>query len=296
MAMEAKANAVRTVPSPDRRGEAFYEGAISLASGCVGVATEQWETERLIEGLKLVIVEGGELLCKLPDQPQSRIVGPCICAIWNRGENEAIQSFLPGCRIPYTMISLTAPAVEQHLVADFEPLRDRFGIDGYRPRLSMIAVPRSVRALCTQVATCPLKGFSRTLYLSGKALEIAAHAVAAFDASEPRDLPRLATSDIEKLHLARDILAARLRNPPSLAELSAATGLNARKLKAGFQRVFEDSVYGYLQSLRLEEAYRLLSEGDMNVSSVAYRVGYSPAHLSVAFRKRFRLSPKQLKP
>ncbi|MCT4494880.1 AraC family transcriptional regulator [Bosea minatitlanensis] len=130
---------------------------------------------------------------------------------------------------------------------------------------------------------------------SGKALEIAAHAVAAFDASEPRDLPRLATSDIE-LHLARDIRAARLRNPPSLAEFSAATGLNARKLKAGFQRVFEDSVYGYLQSLRLEEASRLLSAGDMNVSSVAYRVGYSPAHLSVAFRKRFRLSPKQLKP
>lgn len=42
-------------------------------------------------------------------------------------------------------------------------------------------------------------------------------------------------------------------------------------------------------------AYRLLVEGDLSVSSVAYRVGYSPPHFSVAFRKCFGVSPKTLK-
>jgi AraC family transcriptional activator of pyochelin receptor len=276
--------------------ETFYDGMISLARGCVAVDSDQWETERLTNGLTLVVVESGELLCKLPNCPKANIAGPCICAVWNRGENEGMQSFLPGCRVPYTKIYLSASATEQRLTADFEHLRSIFGIDNIsRPHLAVAAATKPVHALCAQVAACPLKGLSRTLYLSGKALEIAALALTAFDPVVAPHDPHLSTADIEKIYLARDILTQRLQVPPSLSELSLTVGLNVRKLKVGFQRVYGDSVYGYLQTLRLDTAYRLLTEGEMSVSSAAYYVGYSPAHFSVAFRKRFGALPSSIR-
>lgn len=282
---------------PNGSIEAFYDGAISLASGNVRSRAAKWETERLTQGLKLVVVDNSELLCKLPNCRLTKIVGPCICAIWNEGECEGMQSFPPGCCLQYTAISLSTSAINECLVTCFEQLPATLKIDSSSgPSLAVTGASQSVRALCAQVATCPLRGLSRTLYLSGKALEIAAHALDAFDATPPTtgDL-RLSTADIEKLHQARDILTNRMRHPPSLAELSLSVGLNTRKLTAGFRRVFGDSVFGYLQTAKLDTAYRMLVEGEMSVSSAAYYVGYSPAHFSVAFRKRFGISPKDIR-
>lgn len=279
-----------------REGEAFYDGTVALASGTVMARSDAWETEPLTNGLKFVIVGKGELTCKLPNRAFERITGPCICAIWSRGGHEAIQSFRPGERVPFTKVALSAPAVEQRLSADFEPLRSVFGLERTSsPHMSVAALTRPIRALCAQVATCSLGGAARTLFLSGKALEIAAHVVAAFDAAPAPAGPRLTSSDMEKVHLARQMLATRLQNPPGLTELGLAVGLNSRKLQAGFQRMYAESIYSHVQALRLEEAHRLLLEGELSVSSIAYRVGYSPAHLSVAFRKKYGFPPRTLR-
>ena len=66
--------------------------------------------------------------------------------------------------------------------------------------------------------------------------------------------------------------------------------MNPRKLTAGFRKVFGASVFGYLQEYRLREAHRMLCDEEANVSTVAYRVG-CPAHFSIAFRKRYGISP-----
>ncbi|STQ45969.1 Bacillibactin transport regulator [Ewingella americana] len=84
-------------------------------------------------------------------------------------------------------------------------------------------------------------------------------------------------------------------NPPTLAELALSVGMNTRKLTVGFRRLFGESVFEYLQSLRLETAWQMLTAGDVSVSTAAYQVGYSPAHFSVAFRKKFGVSPKSLR-
>ncbi|WP_164170722.1 helix-turn-helix domain-containing protein, partial [Stenotrophomonas maltophilia] len=53
--------------------------------------------------------------------------------------------------------------------------------------------------------------------------------------------------------------------------------------------------FGYLQEYRLREAHRMLCDEEANVSTVAYRVGYSPAHFSIAFRKRYGISPSEIR-
>lgn len=276
--------------------QASFDGMISVASGSISAESDRWEAERLSQGLKLVVVGGGALACKLPNCQRADIVGPCVCAIWNQGESEGLQSFSPGHLVPYTAITVSDLAVRQHFADGVESFHETFGLaDRAGPHLAVTAASRPVRALCAQIAACPLQGASRALYLSGKALEITAHSLACFETRSPAPALHLSTADIEKIHQAKKILADRLQTPPSLSELALETGLNVRKLKVGFQRIFGDSVYGYLQTLRLETAFRLLSDGEMSVSSTAYQVGYSPAHFSVAFRKRFGVTPSNLR-
>lgn len=275
----------------------FYDGSISLKNGTVAVRSAQWETERLSDGLKLIVISSGELKCKLPHCPQTTISSPSICAVWNQGEHEGMQAFEPGASIRYTAIELSPHSLERRLAGDFHALRERFETEGHgRPHLVSVAATRPIQALCAQAAACPLTGIPRNFYLSGKALEITALILSALE-TEPAGTsrPRLLTGDIERIYAARDILAARLQSPPTLAELSLAAGINIRKLKTGFLHLFGDTVFGYLQKLRLETAYRLLTEEEMSVSSAAYRVGYSPAHFSVAFRKKYGSSPKSIK-
>ncbi|MEW5424614.1 helix-turn-helix transcriptional regulator [Amorphus sp. 3PC139-8] len=116
----------------------------------------------------------------------------------------------------------------------------------------------------------------------------------AFDEAPPPNV-RLTTDDLAKLHAARDTLDACFDRPPSLSELSLHVGLNRRKLTAGFKLAFETTVADYVQTLRLDTAFQLLAAGNMNVATIAYKVGYAPAHLSVAFRKRFGVSPKEVR-
>lgn len=284
--------------SNDRQLRVSHSGGFSVAAGTLVATSSGWEVEPMYDGLRFVILENGELTCRLPGLAQERIIGPSVCAIWNRGENESLQSFAAGSAVRYTAVSLPKSLMDQHFQAACERLFATLGIaDTTRPHLAVAAATRPVRALCAQIATSPLRGLPRELYLFGKVLEIAAHALAAFDAV-PAPVPdgalRLSTAEVERLHEARDRLAQRLRNPPSLAELSLSVGMNERKLNAGFQRLFGDSVFGVLQSLRLDTAYRLLTENEMAVSSAAYHVGYSPAHFSVAFRKRFGTSPRNV--
>lgn len=68
-----------------------------------------------------------------------------------------------------------------------------------------------------------------------------------------------------------------------------------RKLSAGFRQVYGASVFGFLQEYRLEQAYKLISTGEMSVSEAAFHVGYGAAHFATIFRKRFGVSPSSLR-
>lgn len=67
------------------------------------------------------------------------------------------------------------------------------------------------------------------------------------------------------------------------------------KLKAGFRLVFGDSIYGFILDRRMELGRQLLLESQVNVSSIAYDLGYTPAHFSVAFRKKFGCTSENLR-
>lgn len=84
--------------------------------------------------------------------------------------------------------------------------------------------------------------------------------------------------------------------PPSLTELSKLTGMNTFKLKTGFKELFGLPVFKYLQEKRLEKAFELIENKEMNIQEVAWFVGYeSLGSFSNAFKNKFGLRPTEIK-
>lgn len=147
-----------------------------------------------------------------------------------------------------------------------------------------------------EVLSCRLEGPLKKLFLSAKALEILVLQAEAFGlAQQPRRHVR-SDYDRERLLFARDYLIQHLALPPSLPELARVAGLNEFKLKAGFKELFGQTVFGYLSDYRLADAKAQLLERQKTASELAFELGYSSVqHFSTAFKKKFGVSPTQLK-
>lgn len=278
----------------------LLRGEIALTSGTISPQRAIWQYEPLFIGFKVIIIESGELLCRFPQQPERHIKGPALCAVWSQDQAEASQCLLPGEGLRYTAVNISTHSLTQHLCADaVDKLAVGLHLDlSAKPGMRIQAAPKSLSGLRAQLFTHPLQGVARQLYMTGKALEIVAHTLDSLGSENAHPQPsslRLSTRDISRLHEVKALLADRIASPPSISDLSVEVGLNTRKLTAGFRRLFNQSIYGYLQTLRLETAWRMLSTGEASVSSVAYKVGYSPAHFSVAFRKKYGFAPKDMR-
>ncbi|KZC40590.1 hypothetical protein RHOFW510R12_00135 [Rhodanobacter sp. FW510-R12] len=107
---------------------------------------------------------------------------------------------------------------------------------------------------------------------------------------------RLTPAQRERVSHARDLLLADLANPPTVAQLARASGLNTFKLKQGFRSLYGHSIHAVYQYERMQKAWQLIESGHMDVSAAGHHVGYSNlSHFSDAFRRHFGLRPGELK-
>ncbi len=139
---------------------------------------------------------------------------------------------------------------------------------------------------------CPYQGATEKLFLEAKALELASHFMAGIlnpdwsaDACKER-------SGDERIQHAQRILLDSMAQPPSLSELARMTGLSEASLTRGFRKATGMSPFAFLRIQRLEKARTLLESTTMNITEVAYFVGFSnPSHLTRLFNERFKMTP-----
>jgi len=152
----------------------------------------------------------------------------------------------------------------------------------------------AMQQIVQQILHCPFQGITQRMYLESKVWELMALQLAQLpemDGSTP-SAKGLKPDDIERIHYAKELLAARLDDPPSLIDLARLVGINDCKLKAGFRQVFGTTVFGYLHNCRMEKARQLLTTGEMTIAEAAQAVGYANrSHFALAFRKKFGINP-----
>lgn len=104
-------------------------------------------------------------------------------------------------------------------------------------------------------------------------------------------------ADVTRLQSVKDFLRENfLDQHLSLGLLCRRFGLNEFKLKRGFKQLFGNTVFGYVQEMRMKTARRLIIEEKRNVNEVADFLGYSsPNHFSAAFKRLYGFPPAKLK-
>ena len=155
-----------------------------------------------------------------------------------------------------------------------------------------LAMSPQLSRLFDEIAHADARGRSRQLYLDAKGLELLAALVDVLD--DNARAQQLSQHDADRLEVARQLLLARLADPPSLPALARSAGMSETKLKVGFRALFGDPVYTYLRARRMEKAERLLRERRYSVTEIALCVGYSnPSKFAAAFRRHFGVPPSR---
>lgn len=131
------------------------------------------------------------------------------------------------------------------------------------------------------------------LYMEGKALELLGLCFMEGECPAGKRSKHLCPRELDVIDAIRRELEEHHASPPTLEQLSRTYYMGAHKIQAGFRSLFGLSVFGFLKEFRLQRARLLFEEGNMNVSEVAWAIGYiNLSHFSAAFRKRFGVLPK----
>ncbi|MBJ6367530.1 helix-turn-helix transcriptional regulator [Snuella sedimenti] len=153
----------------------------------------------------------------------------------------------------------------------------------------------SMAIVLNQLINYNLNQSIKPIYFKGKAYELLS---LYFNRSEDADIEQcpflVDETNVIKIRKAKDIVVARMAEPPSLQELADEIGLNIKKLKEGFKQIYGDSVFSFLFDYKMEVARKLLESGENNVNEVGHKVGYSTAsHFIAAFKKKYGTTPKK---
>ena len=94
---------------------------------------------------------------------------------------------------------------------------------------------------------------------------------------------------------AKDILLKDFATPPTISELAHKCATNESKLKKVFKKVYDSTIYNYVQKLRLESANILLKEQSLTIGEISKRVGYKhQGHFSKVYFQTYGVYPKDL--
>lgn len=156
-------------------------------------------------------------------------------------------------------------------------------------------LPASMFAPLQQLFAARLSAQAQRLFLRGKIFEILALYFHHEENVDAEACPFLQDEDsVKRVKRAKDILLENFTNPPSLAELSRAVGINELKLKNGFKDLYNSTVYGFVLDYKLETARGMLESRQHKINEIAFAMGYSnPSHFISAFKKKYGITPKQ---
>ncbi|MDN3723205.1 AraC family transcriptional regulator [Aequorivita sp. SDUM287046] len=153
----------------------------------------------------------------------------------------------------------------------------------------------SMAIVLNQLMNYNLHPTIKPLYFKAKAYELLSLYFNRPADADVEQCPFLADEDnVSKIKKAKQIMVARMAEPPTLQQLADEINLPINRLKEGFKQVYGDSVFSFLFDYKMEVARQLLATGSHNVNEVGLKVGYSTAsHFIAAFKKKFGTTPKK---
>lgn len=279
--------------------------ATSLTIGMPGVTLDN---VMIRPGKKLSLVDVTE---KKNIQSSFVISGQADSTFDFGSKKEGIQNsrhgfqFSPGYKAEHRIVSNHFHALSLDITPDFfqslmtsaagdmDELYNHF-VQGGASRSVLMVQPRMIEII-NYIINCPFKGVTRYLFIESKVLELLA---LQFDQLTTNHSLKPSTSqaDIEKFSAVREFIENNYLDTLSLTSLCRTFSLNEFKLKKGYKELFHTTVFGHINSLRMEKARQLLSQQTMTISEVSDFIGYKNlGSFSAEYKKRFGYAPSKLR-
>ncbi len=215
-------------------------------------------------------------------------------------EPRGLLEIEPGKRVQMLHIHADKGFLRSSLQMDFEDFHPKLRalVEGNHnePFFFRENMSPSVQAVAHQIVCGNHFGIPERIYFEGKALELISLEIGEFNRyfGEWKKNAMISPDETEKIVEAARLLVNDLERPPSLSDLAKNVNLSIRRLETGFQTVFNVSVFGFLRDYKMQKARQLFLGTSMNVSEVAWRVGYTNvSHFSTAYKKTFGILPKR---
>lgn len=102
--------------------------------------------------------------------------------------------------------------------------------------------------------------------------------------------------DYKKIVAAHDLLQKQADSFVTIYALSQTLGIGEQKLKAGFQQLYQQTIWDYANQVRMTKAASLLRNTDKTVDEIARMTGYqSPAAFRTMFKKWSQTTPRKFR-
>jgi AraC-like DNA-binding protein len=98
--------------------------------------------------------------------------------------------------------------------------------------------------------------------------------------------------DVEKMQLAKNYILKNLAKNITIPIIANAVGTNQCYLKKGFKNIFNKTIFEFIQENRMIKAKYLLENTSLNVTEIAFTIGYaSLSSFSQAYKNYFGITP-----
>lgn len=138
----------------------------------------------------------------------------------------------------------------------------------------------------------------REFYLESMALRIFINQLLLFEDDQLNDESRklLRVNELSRAEDLSGYIRDHLNNDLNIPQLCKKSGLNPIKLQTAFKYLYNNTVTGYITDKRLERAEILIKTTDLNISQIAYHIGYtSLSYFSKIYKEKYGISPSKYK-
>ncbi len=170
-------------------------------------------------------------------------------------------------------------------------------IAAYKPsHLKIYSIGAKILSTLFDMINCEFDGYLKKLFTKAKIIELLSFHIAQIKQQKQAETAVLRAGDFEKMLTVKHLISEQPHANFSLSTLAKEVGTNEQYLKKHFKIAFGTTVFGYINSSRMEKAKEMILQGEYNISEVALLSGYKHAtHFTAAFKKYFGYLPLSIK-
>lgn len=220
----------------------------------------------------------------LPEQANVFICMHAVTSVLNMPSNTSFRSITMAVSRQY--LRQLFGAIDHPVVASILKARNNFAFEtGISPEMIKTA---------GEMLHPPVPENLESFYYKLKCEELLCYIFTLLTQREAVPTSGMHIEDIKAIYAIKFRLQSRVDESPDISSLAREVGMSEPKMRKLFKQTFGKGVFEYYQSMRMQEAARLLKEKRLTVSEVGYQLGFTNlSHFSRVFEQHTGMKPKK---